>query len=218
MGSGRRYMACCGKILCSGCIHAPVYDNHGTIIVDEKCPFCRSPVPTSVEEAIERLKKRMEVGDTYAFFLMGNNYSHGWYGLPKDSVKALELYHRAGKCGYNNIGNAYYNGEGVERDEKMAKHYHELAAMEGMVSARYNLGGSEYKAGNHDRALKHYMIAVRGGFIRSVKIIQHMYKEGHVAKDHYAKALRSHQAYLNEIKSDQRDRAAATLGDDYRYY
>ena len=51
----------------------------------------------------------------------------------------------------------------------------------------------------------------------SVKNMQQMYKNGHVAKDQYANALRSHQAYLVEIKSDQRDKAAA-LGDDYRYY
>ena len=64
MGSGRSYMSCCGKMICSGCCHADVYDNQGNIIVDKKCPFCRTPFPTSDEEAIKRLKKkRMEVGD-----------------------------------------------------------------------------------------------------------------------------------------------------------
>ena len=71
------------------------------------------------------------------------------------------------------------------------------------------MGAVEYKAGNYDRALKHYMIAVRGGDTRSVKNIQHLYMEGHATKDHYANALRSYQVYLNEIKSDQRDKAAA---------
>ena len=98
-----------------------------------------------------------------------------------------------------------------------AKHYCELAAMEGCVVARDNLGTSEYDAGNYDRALKHYMIAVRGGHTDSVKEIQRMCKYGLATKDQYANALRSHQAYINEIKSDQRDEAAA-LGDDYRYY
>ena len=40
---------------------------------------------------------------------------------------------------------------------------------------------------------------------------------GHATKDHYANALRSRQAYVNEIKSDQRDKAAA-FRDGYRYY
>ena len=89
----------------------------------------------------------------------------------------------------------------------------------GNVAARGNLGVSEYNAGNYDRALKHFMIAVRGGYTLSVKVIQQMHKEGHAAKDHYANALRYHQVYLNEIKSGQRDSAAAAFSDDdYRYY
>ena len=217
MDSGRNYYECCGKMICTGCCYADVYDNHGNIIVEEKCPFCRTPMATSNEEGIKRLEKRMEVGDAYAFFLMGYYHKIGDCGLPRDSAKALEFWRKAGKFGYTNIGAAYDIGDGVERDIKMANHYHELAAMEGNVAARYNLGINEEKAGNFDRALKHYMIAVRGGDTDSVKEIQDMYMNGHVAKDHYANALRSHQAYLVEIKSDQRDEAAA-LGDDYRYY
>ena len=217
MSSGQRYMECCGKMICCGCCYADVYDNQGNIIADEKCPFCRTPPPASVEEAIERRKKRMEVGDAYAFHLMGCAYSKGEYGFPQDSVKALELYHRAEKFGYDNIGHSYNHGEGVERDEKMAKHYFELSAMEGNVAARHNLGEFEENAGNYDRSLLHYMIAVGGGNAWSLKAIQQLYMDGHVTKEHYANALRSHQAYLNEIKSDQRDKAAA-LGDGYRYY
>ena len=100
----------------------------------------------------------------------------------------------------------------------MAEHYYELAAMEGYAVARRNLGVDEYNAGNYDRALKHFMIAVRGGCTYSVKNIQQMYMNGHVAKDHYANALQSHQVYLNEIKSDQRDKAAALRRDGCSYY
>ena len=41
--------------------------------------------------------------------------------------------------------------------------------------------------------------------------------DGHATNDDYAKALRSYQAYLDEIKSDQRDMAAAAY-DQYKYY
>ena len=95
----------------------------------------------------------------------------------------------------------------------MASHYYELAAMEGIVVARGNLGAKEYNAGNYDIAIRHLMIAVRGGHTRSVKEIQRMYMDGHATKDHYANALRSHQVYLNEIKSDQRDKAAISEKD-----
>ena len=216
MASGRRYMSCCGKTVCSGCSYADVQDNHGNIVVGKKCSFCRTPTPTD-DEILLRLKKRMEVGDAYAFHVMGGYYDLGLYGMPQDRAKAVEFCHKAGKFGYNDIGSAYYNGDGVERDEKKAEYYLELAAIEGNVVARRNLGADEYNACNYDKALKHYMIAVRGGDTRSVKVIQQMYMDGQVAKDNYANALRSHQAYLNEIKSDQRDKAAA-FGAEYKYY
>ena len=217
MDSGRRYMECCGKMICSGCCHADVYDNLGNIIAEEKCPFCRTPPPTSEEEGVGRLKKRIEVGDSCAFFMMGCYYSGGHFGFPQNRTKALDFFHKAGKFGYNNIGQAYDYGKGVEMDKKMAKHYYELAAMEGSVLARHNLGAGESKAGNYDRALKHYMIAVRGGITHSVKKIQELYMDVPDTKDHYTNALRSHQVYLNEIKSDQRDKAAA-FRDEYCYY
>ena len=61
--------------------------------------------------------------------------------------------------GYNNIGIAYENGAGVERDVKKAKCYWELAIMGEDVEARHNLGVHEYEARNMDRAVKHWMIA-----------------------------------------------------------
>ena len=217
MESGRKYMTCCGKMICSGCCHAFVYDNQGKIIAEEKCPFCRTPLPTSGEEGVERLKKRMEVGDAYAFCMMGCLHDEGDYGVPQDSAKAIEFWHKAGKFGYNNIGKAYDYGYGVERDKKMASHYFELAAIKGCVVERHNLGLDEVSAANYDRALRHYMIAVRGGDTRSVKAIQQMYMNGHTTKDHYANALRSHQAYVDEIKSDQRDKAAKFVNDSCYY-
>jgi len=34
---GRRYYACCGKEICSGCAYAPVYDNQGNEVDNKKC-------------------------------------------------------------------------------------------------------------------------------------------------------------------------------------
>ena len=102
-------------------------------------------------------------------------------------------------------------------DDKKAKHYYELAAMQGNEGARHNLGINEEEAGNFDRALRHYVIAVKGGFSESLEQIQKLYLKGHATKDDYMKALRSYQAYLSEIKSSQRDEAAA-FSNEYRYY
>ena len=61
------------------------------------------------------------------------------------------------------------------------------------------------------------MIAAEGGHENSLKQIQKLYTNGHATKEDYAKALRAYQAYLAEIKSTQRD-AAAAYREDCRYY
>ena len=205
--TGRRYNSCCGKIICSGCTHA------GAMVGDDKlCPFCRTAAPTSEEEAFGRLKKRMQAGDAQAIHELGVLHAEGRYSIPQDGDKALELLLRAAELGYttayNDIGHEYIHGSGVERDEKKAVHYFELAAMGGDEYARYNLGNVEVRAGNYGRALKHYMIAVGSGDNNSLMQIKHMYSKGCATKDDYAKALRAYQSYLGEIKSDQRDKAA----------
>ena len=214
--TGWKYRACCGKRICSGCMHAVAIRDRK----EQKCPFCRTPAPTP-KEAAEQNKKRMEIGDAVAIYSLGCNYSNGLHGLPQDHAKALELYHRAGELGYagayHNIGCAYYEGNGVERDEKKAIHYWELAAMRGHVTARHVLGCVEEDAGNLGRALKHYMIAAGCGYTDSLNAIKQMFMNGGVTKDDYVKALRAYQAYLVEIKSPQRNEAAAT-DEIYKYY
>jgi len=218
---GRRYQSCCGKTICSGCSYAPVYDNQGNEVDDEKCAFCRIPKPATNEEAEGRSKKRVEVEDPLAIHRLGCDYRNGESGLPQDYTKAIELFHRAGALGYaeayTNIGFAYHYGEGVEADKRKAIYYYELAAVMGSTISRHNLGIEEENSSNYDRALKHYMIAVRGGYSNSLKEIQDLYSNGHAAKEDYMKALQSYQAYLCEIKSSQRDEAAA-FDERYRYY
>ena len=217
MNTGSKYKVCCGKDICSGCTHAVKLRDTGVGL----CPFCRTPAPTLHEEMIERIKKRIEAGDANAMFTLGCFYSKGEIGLPRDLSKALELWHRAGELGYAgayyNIGHAYYFGEGVERDQEKANHYFELAAMKGHAIARHNLGYFEYEKSNWDRAIKHYMIAAGGGWNGSVKNIQQLFMDGHASKDDYTKALLAYQAYLEEVRSEQRDKAAA-YSDKYKYY
>ena len=219
--TGYRYMACCGKTICCGCFYAPVYDNHGNVVAENVCPYCRVPVPSLDENNVERLKLRVEAGDPIAIFNEGTCYSIGIHGYPQDHTKALELWHRASELGcneaYNGIGKAYSNGRGIEVDKKKAHHYYELAAMGGSVMARHNLGNNEYRASNMDRAVRHYLIAVRSGHNNSLKQINGLYKNGHATKDDYTKALQLYQEYLSEIKSDQRDKAAAD-NEECRYY
>ena len=217
LDSGSKYKTCCGKMICSGCIHAVKMRDRGVGL----CPFCRSPAAKDEEEAVKRVKKLMEAGDADAMYNLGNHYYHGECGFPQNFIKALELFHQAAELGsaeaYCNIGNAYYSGRGAHVDEKKGIHYYELAAMKGDATARYNLGFEEEAEGNMDRALKHHMIAVGSGYSSSLDAIKNLYMNGQATKDVYTAALQAYQIYLGEIKSVQRDTAAETR-DDYKYY
>jgi len=140
--------------------------------------------------------------------------------LRKDHTMAFELLTRAADLEYapacHNIGYAYDYGDGVDKDEKKALHYYELAAMQGSVFARYSLSGLEKKRGNIGRAIKHYVVAVGGGDKYSLVQIQQLYSNGQATKEVYTKALRAYQIYLNEVKSPQRDEAAV-YSDEYKY-
>ena len=61
------------------------------------------------------------------------------------------------------------------------------------------------------------MIAVGMGQRNSLTVIRGMFKEGVITKEDYTQALRAYQAYLGEIKSAQRDEAAA-FDENYKYY
>ena len=201
-----QFQTCCGKIICHGCIYAMQISEGKDL-----CPFCRTP-PATDEEDIKRTKKLMENGNANAFNYLGG-YSQGEGGLPRDFRKANDLWLKAGELGcsegYHNLGVHYINGNGVEIDLKKAKHYWELAAMMGHVIARHNLACLEGQAGNDHRAIKHYIIAARAGYKESLDNIKFRFMNGQVTKDEYANTLRAYHERQKEMKSDQRDKAAA---------
>jgi TPR repeat protein len=101
----------------------------------------------------------------------------------------------------------YYGGEGVEKDEEKAVYHWKKAAIGGHPHARNNLGYYEEKNGNIERAVKHYIIAANLGNELSMKTLWAMFKVGNITKEDLDATLRTHQAALDEMKSEQRDAA-----------
>ena len=196
------FESCCGKLICNGCIVA-MLEREGVNIL---CAFCRTPGTKSDEEIIERLEKLMDKGNAYACSRLAGCYAKGRMGILQDWLKANELYLKAGELGcaeaYFNLGNTYDFGRGVEIDKEKAKHYLELAAMNGCLHARYNLGVIEGQAGNNQRAYKHYLIAAGAGFKLSLDIVKSGFRSGIITKDEYANTLRAYQKSQDDIKSD----------------
>ena len=165
------------------------------------------------------MMKRVEVNDARAIHILAGDHNEGMFGLPINHTKALELYLRAADGyapAYYNIGCAYYFGKVVGKDDKKTIYYWGLGAIRGCTDSRYNLGIFEDNVGNIERALKHYMIAAGSGYKESLKKIQELYSKEKATKDDYSKALRAYQKYLDEIKSSQRDEAAAAH-EAYKY-
>ena len=201
------FYSCCGKNVCNGCIVA-MFDREGMKIL---CAYCRTPPAESGDEEVERLRKRMEKGNPSAYNNLAGHYANGTRGLPQDWAKANELYLKdlGSADAYFNLGNSYRVGRGVEVDEKKAKHYYELAAMNGRVKARHNLGAIEGNAGNHQRAYKHFVISACVGCKESLDAVKDGYMAGHVTKEQYANTLREYQKSQDEMKSEARDKALA---------
>ena len=214
--TGMTFQSCCGKRICDGCIYTMIMEEIRRGKKKEEinaCAFCRTLRPSSDEEEVKRLKKLMEKGNGDAFNQLAGYYRKGMTGMPQNRAKANELYLKAGelRCAvaYYNLGNSYYNGHGVEVDKKKAKHYYELAAINGSVQARHNLGVDEYEAGNYHRAFKHFIFAASAGYKPSLDNVKQGYTAGHIRKDEYANTLREYQKSQDELKSDARDKARA---------
>ena len=61
------------------------------------------------------------------------------------------------------------------------------------------------------------MIAVKSGESDSLENVKRLYSAGYATKEDYTTALQTYQTYLGEIKSVQRDKAAAAH-DKFKYY
>ncbi len=169
------------------------------------CPFCREPLVDD-EEVKKRIMERVKANDPAAMVQMGNRLYH-----EGDHGKALEYWEKAAKLGNSDahweVAGAYLEGEGVEKDGGKAVYHAEQAAIGGHHAARHNLGCTEAANGRMDRAVKHFIIAANLGYEKSMKKLWKQYADGNVTKEDLDATLRTHQAAINEMKSEDRDLA-----------
>ena len=152
---------------------------------------------------IDRMKKRIEVGDPIAMTEMGVELLD-----KKDYKGAFELFSKAEALGYTEahyvLARMYYHGHGVEKDKAKEVHHLVQASIGGHPDARYYLAKHEKENGRMDRAAKHCLIAAKLGHDNALKAVNEYYRSGFVTKEDFAAALRGHQAAIDATKSDQR--------------
>ena len=162
------FHTCCSKLICMGCVVAQTMSNTDDELKATRCPFCREPAPDSSEESDSKLMERVEANDPAAMIQFGRQrYDAGDYGgALKYYTKAAEL---GDADGHYRLGEMYFKGVGVERDEKKSVYCSELAAIGGHTGARYTLAFMEWKDGRTERAVKHFIIAAKLGCEVSMK-------------------------------------------------
>ena len=199
--------ACCCKHICDGCNHAN-HEREREESLEHRCLFCRQPTPETDEETDQNLMKRVKANDPVALFARGEKYYiEGFYDV------AFEYWTKAARLGdmeaHYNLSRFYYEGRGVDRNEKRQVYHLEEAAIGGHPEARFNLGFKEAKNGRMDRAAKHFIITAKLGHDQSSEIVKKGFQLGTVSKEDYEAALRGHQAFIDATKSAQREVAGA---------
>ena len=199
-------MSCCSKCICNGCDHAnKKRETEGQL--EHKCAFCRKAAPSTQEEINQQWMKRIEANDPVAMRHMGTKrYYNG------DYRGAFEYWSKAAALGdahaHYQLSSLYMEGQGVEKDMKKELHHAEQAAIAGHPDARHNLGYREAENGTCDRAVKHFIIAAKLGYDKSLETVKNLHGGGYVSKDDFAAALRGHKAAIDATKSSQREEAA----------
>ena len=200
------FMGCCSKMLCTGCCYTnQIHEFEAGL--EQRCAFCREPMPKSDEESNTRAMKRIKKNNCPAAMShMGDkHFNKGDYETALEYLtKAVELGDaEAHYC----LSVMYLDGRGVEKDMKKAVHHWAEAAIGGHPGARHNLGVYERKNGRFERARKHFIIAANLGHDESLKELRELYANGHASKEDYANALRAYQAAMDATKSAEREKA-----------
>ena len=199
---GSTYHNCCGKRICNGCLFANTLLNMAS--GKDPCPFCRS-----VDNSMKAMRIRMDKKDGRAFHIMGTQHYIGGSGFKKDLDKAYEYWTKGAEYGssecHASIGGFHFGEGGPSAfDAKKARTHFELAAMQGNVGARHNLGMMELKANKSATAMKHFLISACVGHEPSFNMVKKGYPLKDVRKADYESCVRAYHESVQDLKTDER--------------
>ena len=228
-----RYKECCGELICMGCIMAeervlilgeniekpipgsPEEDREFlTMLLSEHicvCPFCRAEAPTTAEELLKRLRKRIDKDkDPKAMNMLSGYYSNGKHGLSRNLQKAEELYKGSYALGSPYAARnlfLYYSNHII--NAALASKYLEEGARRGDAYCMTLMAHRAAQSGNDKEATRLLIAAVRSGDDTSIKQLMacSLIPGSVVSKDDLAAILRAHKAAHDMRKSEPREYA-----------
>ena len=228
-----RYKACCGELICNGCIIAqkrtliigtnvkkPIKGSKEeqleftTILCSKQimvCPFCRAKEPTNSKEHLKRLWEQIdEYNDPKAMNILGVDYMKGNHGLSKNLKKAEELQQRSYNLGYSK---AAFTLSVLHRDHvpdaaRMMK-YLEEGVRRGHGPCMNAVGVLAHQSGNTEEAKRQFMTAARSGNNEAAHNLMVNYRSpgSVVSKDDLATTLRAQKAFNDKRKTEPREYA-----------
>ncbi|OUR77769.1 hypothetical protein A9Q83_09630 [Alphaproteobacteria bacterium 46_93_T64] len=88
-------------------------------------------------------EKAAEKNQAEGYWVLGKLHFSGAGGYKSDYVEAVKWHRKGAEAGHpgsqNALGNAYYRGRGVKRDNSLSVDWHEKAAEQGLVSSQFFL-------------------------------------------------------------------------------
>ena len=164
------------------------------------------------EKQMRELQEKADADDAKSQYILGNKYyKDGNY------AEAVKWYRRAADRGHvyaiHNLGNAYYNGRGVEQNYNEAFKLYRIAADKGYAQAQYFLGNERCngkKAFHRDyvEAFKWYMKAAEQGHAKAQCNLGNMYQNGLGVEKNYVEAAKWYRKAINN--NDDKARESAT--------
>ena len=215
------YWGCCGNMICAGCDA----ENQALLKRQSKpdtCPFCRELSPSSDGEYVRQLEARALKNDHVALRNLGCSFEAGFFGLqgspvPQDYLKALDYLIRAVELGSpeacDTIGTCYSEGKGVSKDMDRKALFFTVGSLRGCISARHNIGCSEYNSGNHEIGIRHWKIAAEAGSQPSIDTLKKIYNANgkmpgkeFISKERMDSIYRVGHDAQEEVKSEAREK------------
>ena len=140
-------------------------------------------------------------------------------GNEEEKERGNQLLQKAanlGLCSANyRLGCAYFgllygvdDNFGVDENVDKAMFHFEAAAIAGHGGARYNIGLKYCNDSSTGLGAKHLMIGAKTGYKDCMDAIKKMFANDCVTKTEFEETLRAYQKSLDELKSEQRDKAA----------
>ena len=138
-----------------------------------------------------------EKPSSQVLFELGEDYYNGRNGKKKNYNKAVEYYRQAAEEGHAtaqcNLGNCYYNGEGVAKDYKQAVNWYRKAAEQEYAIAQRHLGCC-YRDGtgvsqDYFKAVEWFRKATEMGNASAMNSLGVCYANGKGVSKNYTKAV-----------------------------